>query len=145
MLIVHPSSDLEKSDIPRAEMQIWFEALSLLLPKRINLYLNHPNLDEMKRINFTYRKKNQATNVLSFVYDESPQAIDGEILICPQVVIEESTAHDVDPKGYYLSLLVHGLLHLLGYDHETEEERQCMEELENAWLKKLSCPISWEG
>ncbi len=79
---------------------------------------------EMRRINGCYRGKEYATDVLSFLYggavvDGAPFL--GEIVIAPQVALEHSMSYGVPFDGELRKLLVHGTLHLLGYDHETDD------------------------
>jgi probable rRNA maturation factor len=69
-----------------------------------------------KKINKTYRKKNYATDVLSFE-SENPAEL-GELLICPQVIEKQAREHALSFKAELAYMLIHGVLHLLGYDHE---------------------------
>jgi len=82
--------------------------------------------DEIKKLNKKFRQKNKATDVLSFNLKE--KNILGEVVICPEVVKE---------KGEDLKrVFIHGILHLLGYDHEkSEKEAKEMEAKENYYLK----------
>jgi probable rRNA maturation factor len=91
---------------------------------------------EGRRLNREYRRKDYATNVLSFVYEEKPLA--GDIVICAPVVAREAKQQGKSIAAHHAHLLVHGMLHLQGYDHErgaAEEKR--MERRERAILKNL--------
>ena len=83
----------------------------------------------MKSLNKKYRDIDRATNVLSFLYEAYPLLF-GEIII---------SSYHVETKGEnFLKLYIHGLLHLLGYDHIEEKEREIMEKKENYYLEKIS-------
>lgn len=69
-----------------------------------------------KKINKTYRQRNYATDVLSFE-SENPGEL-GELLICPQVIEKQAQEHELSFKAELAYMLIHGVLHLLGYDHE---------------------------
>jgi probable rRNA maturation factor len=72
---------------------------------------------EGRRLNRDFRGKDYATNVLSFPYGEGG-ALRGDIVICAPVVAREAKAQSKDVAAHHAHLLVHGLLHLAGYDHE---------------------------
>ena len=83
----------------------------------------------MKSLNKKYRDIDRATNVLSFLYEAYPLLF-GEIII---------SSYHVETKGEnFLKLYIHGLLHLLGYDHIEEKEREIMEKKESYYLEKIS-------
>jgi probable rRNA maturation factor len=69
-----------------------------------------------KKLNKTYRKKDYATDILSFE-GATPQDL-GELVICPQVLQKQAKEHDLSFKAELAYMLIHGVLHLLGYDHE---------------------------
>jgi probable rRNA maturation factor len=69
-----------------------------------------------KKLNKTYRQKNYATDILSFE-GATPQDL-GELVICPQVLQKQAKEHDLSFKAELAYMLIHGVLHLLGYDHE---------------------------
>ena len=85
----------------------------------------------MKAINKKYRKKNSATDVLSFpmvpIFPNKNQDF-GEIIICPKQI----------RKKYFLRTVIHGSLHLFGYDHKTKKEERNMKKKEDYHLKKIS-------
>jgi probable rRNA maturation factor len=101
--------------------------------------------DEMAQLNETYRGKKGPTNVLSFPADlptELALPLLGDIVICAPVVLAEAAQQDKSSAAHWAHMTVHGTLHLLGYDHITEEEATIMEALESAILGQLnySCP-----
>ncbi len=92
---------------------------------------------EIQRLNRQYRKKNTPTNSLSFAYarsKRSPWMINGELVICPRVVLWEARDAHQSVREYMKVILVHGILHLLGYDHETDREAQRMQRKEDQVL-----------
>lgn len=91
---------------------------------------------EIKKLNKQYRKKNKTTDVLSFLYDDEP--LTGEIVICYPRAALQAKEHGWSARQEIKLLLVHGLLHLAGYDHEkSQEEARKMERLQEKILKFL--------
>ena len=93
---------------------------------------------EARRLNRDYRGKNYATNVLTFVYDEAPLA--GDVVICAPVVAREAREQGKAVSAHWAHLLVHGLLHLQGEDHERDDEARRMERREKRILAGLGFP-----
>jgi len=91
---------------------------------------------EGRMLNHTYRNKDYATNVLTFPLTEEPHLM-GDIIICAPVVAKEAKEQNKDLLAHYAHLTVHGILHLHGYDHETEAQAELMEGLETAIVTKL--------
>ena len=89
--------------------------------------------------NARYRGKLHATNVLAFVYDESPQ-IEGDVVLCAPVLREEARAQGMPLADHCAHLVVHGMLHLQGYDHDTDRAARKMEVRESAILAALGVP-----
>ena len=101
--------------------------------------------DESHKLNLQYRDKDKPTNVLSFpsdLPDEMAQILDtfplGDLVICIPVVLQEAIEQNKTPIEHFTHMLVHGTLHLMGYDHETsEQDAEEMEALEIQILAKL--------
>jgi probable rRNA maturation factor len=91
---------------------------------------------EGRDLNNNYRAKDYATNVLTFPLSEQPHLL-GDIIMCAPVVAAEAAAQHKSVEAHYAHLTVHGILHLHGYDHETEAEAELMEGLETAIVTKL--------
>lgn len=91
---------------------------------------------EALELNSTYRGKDYATNVLTFPLTEVPHLM-GDIIICAPVVEAEAKAQNKPLEAHFAHLTVHGVLHLHGYDHETEPQAELMESLEITILQKL--------
>ena len=101
---------------------------------------------EMTELNKTYRKKSCSTNVLSFPAGEVeglpadvPRLL-GDIVICAEVVRTEAAEQGKDVADHWAHMLVHGTLHLLGHDHETDAEAVEMEALEARILSHFGVP-----
>jgi probable rRNA maturation factor len=90
---------------------------------------------EGRRLNRAYRGKDYATNVLTFAYEARPLA--GDVVICAPVVAREAREQGKALEAHHAHLLVHGLLHLQGYDHERDGDAQRMERRERAILARL--------
>ncbi len=108
------------------------------------------DVDEMTNLNATYRHKNKPTNVLSFPAAEFPDevAMDfyllGDIVICSEVVNREAREQHKTQAAHWAHMIVHGVYHLLGYDHEKDEEAHIMETLEIQTMKALGFPNPYE-
>lgn len=101
--------------------------------------------DESHKLNLEYRQKDKPTNVLSFPSDVPEEVLAmldalpiGDLVICIPVVLQEAIDQNKTPIEHFTHMLVHGTLHLMGYDHETsDEEAEEMEALEIEILAKL--------
>lgn len=102
------------------------------------------DIDEITQLNEQYRQKTGATNVLSFPFELPPgvpeEAVDatlGDLVICAAVVEQEAEVQHKSAEAHWAHMIVHGTLHLLGYDHLTDDEAQQMEAEEIAILKSF--------
>lgn len=96
--------------------------------------------EESQQLNRQYRGKDAPTNVLSFPADipeELELDILGDLVICAPVVEQEATEQLKPKQAHWAHLVVHGVLHLYGYDHESESEAETMENIEIAILESL--------
>ena len=105
----------------------------------------------MRKLNKAYRGKDSATNVLSFPQHEGvapgarsgPQLAGpllGDVILSAETVAREAVLASKPLEDHMVHLIIHGFLHLLGYDHETEGEAEKMEQLERVALKTLGIP-----
>jgi probable rRNA maturation factor len=97
--------------------------------------------DEIQSLNRDFRQKDKPTNVLSFPYEPFPheeRAYLGDIAICAPVVREEAVEQGKVLVAHWAHMTIHGLLHLLGYDHVKDAEAEVMEAMEAEVLKGLS-------
>lgn len=95
---------------------------------------------ESQELNHQYRGKNKPTNVLSFPFEAPPQLslpLLGDLVICAPVVQEEAHAQNKPLEAHWAHMVIHGCLHLLGFDHETEADADEMETLEIAIMQQL--------
>ena len=93
----------------------------------------------IKKLNHIYRNKNEPTNVLSFpmkIYYEGNYQL-GDIVIASQALLKESAEKKITKYDYLCKITIHGMLHLLGYDHETELEYNQMNKFENKIFDNL--------
>lgn len=103
------------------------------------------DVEESHKLNLEYRGKDKPTNVLSFpsdLPDEMAEILDsfpiGDLVICIPVVLREAEEQSKAPLTHFTHMLVHGTLHLMGYDHETsEQDAEEMEAIEIEILQKL--------
>ena len=126
-----------KADLPlRADFVRWARA-ALVGGGEIAIRL--VEIDEGQALNKEYRGKDYATNVLSFPYDIEP-VVSGDLVICPAVVAREATEQNKLLAAHYAHLVVHGMLHLQGWDHENDDDAQAMEEEETEILAAMGYP-----
>ena len=96
--------------------------------------------DESRQLNHTYRGKDKPTNVLSFPFEgpeDIPLALLGDLVICAPVVARESQAQQKTEQAHWAHMVIHGTLHLLGFDHIEAEDAAEMEALEVQILASL--------
>lgn len=98
---------------------------------------------ESRALNRRYRGKDRPTNVLSFPFEAPPGTrtdVLGDLVICAPVVRREARAGRVDERAHWAHMVVHGILHLRGYDHGNEREAVMMEGRETRILRRLGFP-----
>ena len=118
----------------------WAEAACKGRIKFADIAIRVVDLKEGKAINKHYRGKDYATNVLSFPA-ELPEGVTlpllGDLLICAPIVAKEAKAQKKDLNAHYAHLTIHGVLHLLGLNHEDEHEALVMEAIEREILADM--------
>ena len=126
--------------IPSAEQFELWAGLALKDHDAAELTLRLVDREEISQLNGQYRGKDGPTNVLSFPA-ELPSGIDlpllGDVVICAPLVAEEARLQGKSPESHWAHLVVHGVLHLLGHDHQTGEEAVKMESLEVELLNSI--------
>ncbi len=98
---------------------------------------------ESQELNHEYRGKDKPTNVLSFPFEAPPEVpipLLGDLVICAQVVAREADEQSKTAEAHWAHMVVHGCLHLLGYDHIKDDEAEIMEDLERQILAQLGYP-----
>ena len=132
----------EETDNLPSETQI-MQWLDVILPQfmdQAEITIRIVDQAESQQLNNTYRHKDKPTNVLSFPF-ESPIEIDvpllGDLIICKQVVEAEAQEQHKSLTSHWAHMIVHGCLHLLGYDHILDEEAAEMENIEIDIMRQL--------
>nr|WP_028874713.1 rRNA maturation RNase YbeY [Tepidiphilus margaritifer] len=124
---------------PRAEVLRW--ARAALQKGEAQVTVRFVDAEEGRELNRRFRGKDYATNVLSFVYDVPEEAgLMGDLVLCAPVVAREAAEQGKPLEAHYAHLIVHGMLHLQGYDHEDEAQAAEMEALERDVLGRLGFP-----
>lgn len=132
------------------DLQTWSNAALQKSDQTLSLVIRVVNEEEGMDLNQTYRGKKSATNVLSFPYEEPDYVMDipelqdeysrqylGDIVLCEKVVINEAKAQNKTVAQHWAHLIIHGVLHLQGYDHINDDDATKMEALEIKILDSL--------
>lgn len=135
---------IDAADLPaEADFRRWAEAALAGRAEAPELTIRVVDADESAELNGTYRHKQGPTNVLSFPF-EAPPGVElpllGDIVICAPVVAREALEQGKTVEEHWAHMVVHGCLHLLGYDHIEAGEAEVMESLERDVLSGLGYP-----
>jgi probable rRNA maturation factor len=139
-LIVECSAAPNQRAPSRAKLQRWASAALGARGKGCELAVRVVSQPQMRRLNREFRGKDKPTNVLSFPATATPgvqPAPLGDVVICPAVLRREARAQKKSLAAHWAHLTVHGVLHLVGYDHENEADARRMERREIAVLRAL--------
>lgn len=132
-----------ETDLPRErDLRRWL-LLALLAEgrERVSLGLAFVDEEEGRRLHARHLGGNRASNVLAFpAVPPAPPEFLGDLVLCPAVVRREARRQHKALDAHYAHLTLHGLLHLLGYRHETEYSRRRMERRERVLLAALGYP-----
>ena len=140
---VHVSYGVARAGVPSAaSFRQWVNAAlaGAKRRKRAELSIRIVDANEGREFNRDYRGKDYATNVLSFPTELPPGVslpLIGDLAICAPVVAREAAEQGKPPRHHWAHMTVHGVLHLLGYDHIVDAEAEAMEALETRILAKL--------
>ena len=110
--------------------------LMYVVDKNAEITIRIVDNDESINLNNIYRKKKYPTNVLSFLVDDEVHLI-GDIVLCAPVIEKEALEQSKKIEAHYAHLIIHGALHLYGYDHENKKDADIMEAKEIKILTKL--------
>jgi probable rRNA maturation factor len=143
-------NSIDSTDIPHKELfDLW--VATTLGGQDAQLTIKIISKEQMIELNSQYRQKKQATDVLSFPYhDDYQQEINpslpylGDIAICPDVLQEDVKKLDCELQDHWAHIVIHSVLHLLGYDHQLPEDQQEMEQLESKIMQDLKLNDPWE-
>jgi probable rRNA maturation factor len=139
--VQYPDARLEPL-VTRQKLRRWVQA-SLLGPAELNI--RFVDAEEGRALNREYRGKDYATNVLTFAYNEGAELDDDEpteadIILCTDVLQREADEQKKTVEEHAAHLVVHGVLHAQGFDHEHDKDAEEMEELERDILEVLGFP-----
>jgi probable rRNA maturation factor len=135
-----PDAALHRAALPRAFVSL---CLRSALAHDAEMTVRIVDAAEGQALNKDYRKKNYATNVLTFDYAQAPMVM-ADLVLCAPVVAAEAKAQDKSLQAHYAHLLIHGALHAQGYDHDTSEADAIeMETLEMLIMASLGLPCPY--
>ncbi|MGF1907987.1 rRNA maturation RNase YbeY [Vibrio kasasachensis] len=122
------------------DIHLWLNNAVSLFQKEAEVTIRIVDEPESNQLNLDYRGKDKPTNVLSFPF-EAPPGIEinllGDLIICRQVVEQEAIEQDKPLFAHWAHMVVHGSLHLLGYDHINDDDADEMESLETEIMQKM--------
>jgi probable rRNA maturation factor len=132
------------------ELRGWAKTALAGRRERAELVIRVVDEAEGAQLNAAYRGGAGATNVLSFPFEAPPQVqlrqpLLGDLVICAPVVRREAIEQGKEERAHWAHMVVHGTLHLLGYDHQDEGEAEAMEALEREVLQRLGFPDPYAG
>ena len=128
-----PDADLHRAALPRHKVARW---LRHALTSDAEITVRVVNAPEGQELNREYRKKDYATNVLTFDYTLEP-VVTADLVLCAPVVEKEAKEQGKILQAHYAHLIVHGALHAQGWDHELDEDAQVMELRETEIMARL--------
>ena len=149
MALTFPNIDIsgDPSEVlcTQEEAISWFSSLkeeyeeSISKLGRCSFNLTFLTKDEIQDMNKRFAGKNKPTNVLSFPSNEdlNEERFLGDIAICSELIAEEAISQGKETKDHLIHIFVHGVLHLLGFDHEEHSSAEQMESLEVRILRKI--------
>ena len=123
-----------------AEIKTWVKSTLKGFRKNSELTVRIVDKEEATELNERWRNTSGPTNVLSFPYDENTgpaQELLGDIVICAPIVEQEAARQKKKLNAHWAHMVVHGTLHLLGFDHVEEQDAEKMEAMEISILGKL--------
>ncbi|MDD5754957.1 MAG: rRNA maturation RNase YbeY [Methylococcales bacterium] len=131
-----------------AQLESWVNTVLANLDDDSEIVIRIVDEIESAQLNETYRHKQGATNILSFpvdVPDEIELNVLGDLVICAPVLEREATEQNKPLHNHWAHIVIHGTLHLLGYDHIEDTDAEEMETKEIALLQTLSIPNPYEN
>lgn len=139
----------ESQRVPAAEaIGVWLSCCESILEQDTELSIRIVDEAESAALNAQYRHKDSPTNVLSFPAD-LPKSLGlpllGDLVLCAPVIEREAREQGKTADAHWAHMLVHGTLHLLGYDHIEDNEAEIMEALETQLIQSLGFPPPYEA
>ncbi|CAH6635330.1 MULTISPECIES: rRNA maturation RNase YbeY [Pseudocitrobacter] len=123
-----------------SQFQAWLDAVIPQFQEESEVTIRLVDTAESHELNLTYRGMDKPTNVLSFPFEAPPgmeMPLLGDLIICRQVVEREAKEQNVSLDSHWAHMVVHGSLHLLGYDHIEDDEAEEMEGIETEIMLAL--------
>ena len=135
-------TEYESTNQPsETQLQAWIDIALKDYGKEAELVIRIVDTEESADLNQQYRQKSGSTNILSFPF-EAPEHIElnllGDLVICAPVLEAEALEQQKNLHDHWAHIVIHGVLHLLGYDHITDEDALIMEEKEIYLLNELN-------
>ncbi|PMJ90460.1 rRNA maturation RNase YbeY [Vibrio sp. 10N.261.55.A7] len=122
------------------DIHLWLSKAVTNFQANAEVTIRIVDIEESHQLNLQYRGKDKPTNVLSFPF-EAPPGVEldllGDLIICRQVVEQEAKEQEKPLMAHWAHMVVHGSLHLLGYDHIEDDEAEEMESLETEFLMSM--------
>ena len=136
------SAKLSKSEILKIVLEV-FNTVGYQFTDHHQLNLNFVSKEEMKVLNKTYRNQDKSTNVLSFELPKNfptgdKKTLIGEIALCEEIIEQEAKKYKKIFENRLKHMIIHGLLHLLGFDHMKKLDQNEMEKIEKKIMKNIS-------
>ncbi len=126
---------------PQADFTRWVETVLKDQKVEGEVCIRIVDAEESQALNSEYRGKDKPTNVLSFPFEVPPGVpvtLLGDLVICAEVVTQEAEEQQKAPADHWTHMVVHGTLHLLGFDHINDDDAEEMEALERTLLARLN-------
>ena len=138
----------KSTDVPTIEaLELWAKTAIGEHREQAEISVLIVDIEEGAGLNQQWRGKEGPTNVLSFSSDlpeELQLPLLGDLVICAPVVEREAKEQVKTPESHWAHMIVHGTLHLLGYDHIEDDEAEAMESLETVIMKQLGYPDPYQ-
>jgi len=144
---VEVQRETSNSSVPSDQQFEQWAAAALQGHGESELVIRVVDQEESRRLNEQFAKRNKATNVLSFPAGLPPSidlALLGDIVICAPLVEREAEQQNKSIVAHWAHLTVHGILHLLGHDHQSDQEAANMETLETSLVQSFGFPDPYQ-
>lgn len=138
-LSVQLGEELDELPVPRAQLRRWVAAA---IESDAQIVLRFVGAREARALNAEYRERDYPTNVLTFPYDDA-DGVHADIALCLPVVLREAREQRKTPTAHLAHLVVHGVLHASGYEHDTDGGAARMQRRETELMHRFRLPDPW--
>ena len=138
-LAVQRADGLDELPVPRARLRRWVAAA---IESDAQIVLRFVDAREARALNRAYRGRDYPTNVLTFPYDDA-EGVRADIALCLPVVQREAREQRKSLVAHLAHLVVHGVLHASGYEHDTDSGAARMQQRESVLMRRLRLPDPW--